>query len=154
MASAELAEQELAQSNLKEDQIQAKEERIIGYYPQAIKLGQRRAAVVRRVVELLFKHGRANDALVLLGSIPVESQLAGDVGHQAARFAVGNGDFQRRATSPERQSRPTPDDFQERFWLVRILMAGEHRAEAAKELRDAVDLSPSHLFDGSGWSFS
>ena len=46
LASAELAEQELAQSDLKEDELRAKEEIIINFYLQAIKLGQRRAAVV------------------------------------------------------------------------------------------------------------
>ena len=35
-----------------------------------------------------------------------------------------------------------PDDFQERLWLVRTLLAGEHEAEAEKELRDAVALAP------------
>jgi tetratricopeptide (TPR) repeat protein len=142
LASAELAEQELAQSNLKEDQIQAKEERIIGFYLQAIKLGQRHAAVVRRAVQLLFKHGRANNALELLSSIPVESQLAGDVGHQAARLAVENRDFQRAEQIARTTVAARPDDFQERIWLVQILLAGERRAEAAKELRDAVNLSP------------
>jgi tetratricopeptide (TPR) repeat protein len=139
LASAELAEQELAQGNFKEDQIQKREERIIGFYLQAINLGQRHAAVVRRVVQLLFKHGRGSNALELLSSIPVESQLAG----QAARFAVENRDFQRAEQIARRAVADKPDDFQERIWLARILLAGEHRAEAAKELRDAVDLSPS-----------
>ena len=76
LASAELAEQELDQGNLKEDEKRAKEESIIGFYLQAIKLGQRSPYVVRRTVELLFKNGRGNEALVLLSSIPVESQLA------------------------------------------------------------------------------
>jgi predicted Zn-dependent protease len=139
LASAELAEQELAQGNFKEDQIKTREERIIGFYLQAINLGQRHAAVVRRVVQLLFKHGRGSNALELLSRIPVESQLAG----QAARFAVENRDFQRAEQIARRAVAAKPDDFQERIWLARILLAGEHRAEAAKELRDAVDLSPS-----------
>ena len=123
LASAELAEQELAQGNLKEDQIQAKEERIIGFYLQAIKLGQRHAAVVRRVVQLLFKHGRGNNALELLSSIPVESQLADG---QAARFAVENRDFQHAEQIARTAVAAKPDDFQERIWLVQILLAGEH----------------------------
>jgi cellulose synthase operon protein C len=139
LASAELAEQELAQGDLKEDQIQAKEERIIGFYLQAINLGQRHAAVVRRVVQLLFKYGRGSNALELLGRIPVESQLAS----QAARFALENRDFQHAEQIARKAVAAKPDDFQERIWLARILLAGEHRTEAAKELREAVDLLPS-----------
>jgi tetratricopeptide (TPR) repeat protein len=139
LASAELAEQELAQSNLTEDQIQGIEERIIGFLLQAINLGQRHAAVVRPAVQLLFKHGRASNALELLSSIPLESQL----GHQAAWIAVENRDFQHAEQIARTAVAAKPDDFQERLWLVRILLASERLAEAAKELREAVDLSPS-----------
>ena len=143
MASAELAEQELDQGDLKGDELRAKEESIIGFYLQAIKLGQRRAAVVRRTVQLLFKNGRGNNALELLSNIPVESQLAGDVGRQAARFAVENRDFQHAEQIARKAVQAKPDDFQERIWLVQVLLASDRQAEAAKELRDAVALSPS-----------
>ena len=108
LASAELAEQELAQGNLKEDQIQAKEESIIGFYLQAINLGQRHAAVVRRVVQLLFKNGRGSNALELLSSIPVESQLAVilDVKQLGLPLKIETSSTQSK--SPERQSRPNP----------------------------------------------
>jgi cellulose synthase operon protein C len=139
LASAELAEQELAQSNLTKDQIQAIEERIIGFLLQAINLGQRHAAVVRPAVQLLFKHGRANNALELLSSIPLESQL----GHQAAWIAIENRDFQHAEQIARTAVAAKPDDFQERLWLVQILLASERLAEAAKELREAVGLSPS-----------
>ena len=139
LASAELAEQELAQSDLTEDQIRAIEERIIGFLLQAINLGQRQPAVVRLAVQLLFKHGRANNALELLSSIPLEPQL----GRQAARFAVENRDFQHAEQIARTAVAAKPDDFQERLWLAQILLAGERPAEAAKELREAVDLSPN-----------
>ena len=77
LASAELAEQEIAQDDLKGEELRAKEERIIGFYRQAIKLGQRGAAVVRRTVQLLFKNGQSDSAIELLSSIPMDSQLAG-----------------------------------------------------------------------------
>jgi cellulose synthase operon protein C len=152
LASAKLAQQELklaqqelelAQGSFTEDQIQAKEERMLGFLLQAINLGQRHAAVVRPAVQLLFKHGRVNDALELLSRIPVESQLAGDIGHQAVRLALEKRDFQRAEQIARTTVAAKPDDFQERIWLVNILLAGERRAEAAKELRDAVDRSPS-----------
>ena len=83
IALAQLDEQELNQGGLKDDEKQAKEESIIGFYLQAIKLGHRPSAVLRRAVLLLIKKGRGREALELLNSIPVESQLASDLGRQA-----------------------------------------------------------------------
>ena len=142
LASAELAEQELAQSDLKGDELRAKEESIINFYLQAIKLGQRRAAVVRRTVQLLFKTEQGDRALELLSKIPMESQLAGEE-RQAARFAVENRDFQHALQIARKAVQANPGDFRERIWLVQILLASEQQAEAAKELRDAVNLVPS-----------
>jgi tetratricopeptide (TPR) repeat protein len=142
LASAELAEQELAQNDLKGDELRAKEEGIINFYLQAIKLGQRRAAVVRRTVQLLFKNGQGDRALELLSNIPMESQLASEE-RQAAWFAVENRDFQHALQIARKAVQANPGDFQERIWLVQILLASEQQAEAAKELRDAVNLSPS-----------
>jgi tetratricopeptide (TPR) repeat protein len=142
LASAELAEQELAQSDVKDDELRAKEESIINFYLQAIKLGQRRAAVVRRTVQLLFKTQQGDRALELLSNIPMESQLAGEE-RQAVRFAVENRDFPHALQIARRAVQANPGDFNERIWLVQILLAGERQNEAAKELRDAVNLAPS-----------
>ena len=141
LASAELAEQELAQSDLKGDELRAKEEGVINYYLQAIKLGQRRAAVVRRTVQLLFETKQGDRALELLSNIPMESQLAGE-GRQAARFAVENRDFEHALQITRKAVEANPGDFKERIWLVQILLASERQDEAEKELREAVNLAP------------
>ena len=144
LAAAQLAEEELAQGNLNEAEIKAKEDRIIGFYRQAINLGQRRLAIVRRVVQLLFKNGHGNDALELLGSIPVESRLAGDVGRQAAQFALENKDYQRAEQIARRAVEANPSDFQARVWLAHIIrQTSERQTEAVTVLRDAIALSPS-----------
>ena len=139
LASAELAEQELAQDDLKGDELREKIETITGFYRQAIKLGQRRAAVVRRTVQLLFKINQSDVAVELLNSIPMESELAGEE-RQAARFAVENREFQLAEQLARKAVQANPDDFQERIWLVQILLASDRRLEAEKEFRDAVAL--------------
>ena len=131
LASAELAEQELAQDDLKGDQLREKEETIIGFYRQAIKLGQRRAAVVRRTVQLLFKNGQGDVVLELLSSIPIESELAGEE-RQAARFAVESRDFLHAEQIARKAVQTNPDDFQERIWLVQILLASDARPRRKK----------------------
>ena len=96
LALAELEEQEIVQGGLTEDERRVKEGNVASYYLQAVRLGQRRPALVRRTVELLFRNKRGPEAMELLNSIPVASQLAGDVGRQAAQFAVDHRDFSRR----------------------------------------------------------
>ncbi len=149
LASAELAEQELALNDLKGDELRAKEESIINFYIQAIKLGQRRAAVVRRTVQLLFKNKQGDRALELLSNIPMESQLASEE-RQAARFAIENRDFPHALQIARKAVQANPGDFQERIWLVTILLTSDQQAEAAKELREAVNLAPS---DPDRWVF-
>jgi cellulose synthase operon protein C len=148
LASAELAEHELAQGNLKGNEIQKKEESIIGFYEQAINLGEHRAFVVRRVVDLLFKIGRGSRALELLSRVPVDSQISGDMGHMAAQVAIAYRDFQHAEQLARSAIAANPGDFQERLLLVRILLANERQADAEKELREATVLAPS---DSNRW---
>jgi tetratricopeptide (TPR) repeat protein len=148
LASAELAEHELAQGNLKGNEIQKKEESIIGFYEQAINLGEHRAFVVRRVVELLFNIGRGSRAIELLNRIPVDSQSSAGIGHMAAQVAVDNRDFQHAEQLARSAIAANPGDFQERLLLVRILLANERQADAEKELREATVLAPS---DSNRW---
>jgi tetratricopeptide (TPR) repeat protein len=141
IALAQLEEQELDQEGLKDEEKQAKEENIIGFYLQAIKLGHRPSAVLRRAVLLLIKNNRGREALELLNSIPVESQLAGDLGRQAARFAVENRDFQGAEQIARKAVEARPGEFSERLWLVWILLASGRQGDAEAELRQAVDLA-------------
>ena len=124
LALAGLEEQELAEAGVPEDERHTKEEKIANYYLQAVRLGQRQPAVVRRAVQLLFKNKRGPEALELLNSIPVASQLAGDVGRQAAQVAIENRDFQRAEEIARKAVAAKPDDFQEWVWLARV-SAGE-----------------------------
>ena len=148
LASAELAEQELLEGNLKANEIRAKEESIIGFYEQAINLGERRAPVIRQLMKLLFKNGRGSRAVELLSAVPVESQFSGDIGHMAEQYAVDNRDFQHAEQLARTAIAANPGDFQERLQLVHILLASEHQADAEKELREATVLSPS---DSNRW---
>jgi cellulose synthase operon protein C len=96
-----------------------------------------------RVVELLFKNGRGSEALELLNSIPVESQLASDLGRQAEQFAIDKKDFQLAEQIARKDVDANPGDFQKRFRLVQILVNSGRQPEAETALREAVDLSKS-----------
>ena len=143
LAQAELAEQELARLQPADAERRRLQETIVNYYLRAIDLGQKRSVVVRRAVELLFGLGRGDDALMLFKRIPVESQLAGDLGRTATRIALENRDFQRAEEIARRSVAANPGNFQERIWLVQVLVASGRQPEAESELRQAVDLAKS-----------
>ena len=141
MALAQLEQQELRQGSLPDREIQAKEESIIRLYRRAVDLGERSPAVMREMVKLLFKNKQGSEAINLLHSMPVESQLAGDLEHQAIALAVESKDFQRAEEIARTAVAAKPGDFQERLLLARILLAGEHPSEAETVIREAIDLS-------------
>ena len=77
---------------------------------------------MRETVRLLFKHKRGSEALELVNSIPVDSQFAGDLGRQAISYAVGNRDLEHAEELARKAVAARPADFQERIWLVQILL--------------------------------
>ena len=144
LALAQLEQQELLyQDKLTDDEIQAKEESIIHSYRRAIELGERSSAIVRDTVRLLFKNKRGSEALDLLNSVPLESQLTGDLGRQVSRFAVDSRDFLRAEDIARKMVATNSGDFQERIWLVQILLSSGRVADAETEIRQAVELSKS-----------
>jgi tetratricopeptide (TPR) repeat protein len=146
LAEAELQEQELAQGGLDENQKRQRQESLINSYLRAIELGQRGTALVRRVVQLLLAVGRGNE---VLERIPMAPQLAGDLGQMAMRFALENRDYEQAEEIARRAVAAKPNDFQERLWLVQVLLAAGNLDGAETEIRKAIDLSKS---DPDRWS--
>jgi tetratricopeptide (TPR) repeat protein len=140
-ALAGLDEQELDQAGLDEKQKREKLESVVNSYIEAINLGQRDSVTVRHVVELLFSQGKANEALALFNRIPVESQLAGDLGRKVAQVAIDHRDFQRAEAIARKTVAANPASFKDRFWLVQILQARGLQAAAEQELRNGVELA-------------
>ena len=143
VALAQLEQQELRKGGLTDGEIDEKEEGIIRSYRRAIDLGLRNSALVRETVRLLFKHKRGSEALDLVNTIPVESQLAGDLGRQAMSYAVGNRDFEHAEQLARKAVAAKPADFQERLGLVQILLGSGRQADAEAVIREAVNLSKS-----------
>jgi tetratricopeptide (TPR) repeat protein len=128
--------------------VQAKAESIISSYGQAIKLGQRGSAIVRRMMELLEQNDRAAEALDLLNTVPMER--AADLRGRLELNALGHGDLARAEEIARKAIEANPRDFLERIRLAEILMAGagrnpddaeRRRDDAETELRKAVDIA-------------
>jgi tetratricopeptide (TPR) repeat protein len=145
LAFAQMEQQEeyQDQNRLTDAEIRTKEENIISFYLRAIDLGQRSSAIVRETVKLLFKNKRGSEALDLLNKIPVESQLSADLGRQASKFAVESRDFERAKEIARKMVAANPGDFQERIWLVQVLLSTGRPGEAETELLRAIDAEKS-----------
>jgi cellulose synthase operon protein C len=158
-ALARLDEQELEDRKQDLDQKQKGEklETIVNSYIEAINLGQRDSTIVRHVVDILFAQGRAKEALALFNRIPVESQLAGDLGRKVLQVAIDHRDFQQAEAIARKTVAANPGSFQDRFRLVQILQARGLQEAAEKELTDAVNLSkddPDRWIFKVGWYIS
>ncbi len=137
LAAAKMEEQELAQGGLDEAQAREKQESLVTSYLRAIDLGVRDSAVLRRTVYLLFVTSRGNEALQLMHRIPAISQFI-DLGRLASRYAVENRDFRQAEEIARNAVKARPDDFQERIWLVKVLMDSGKLREAEAEIRTAL----------------
>jgi tetratricopeptide (TPR) repeat protein/Flp pilus assembly protein TadD len=138
LAAAKIEEQELVQGGLDEDRKREKQESLITSYLRAIDLGARDSAVLRRTVYLLFATGQGSEALQLMNRIPSVAQFI-DLGRLASRYAVENRDFRQAEEIARNAAKARPNDFQERIWLVKVLMDSGNLLEAESELHKAID---------------
>jgi tetratricopeptide (TPR) repeat protein len=139
LAMARLDEQELEQAGPDEARKREKLESSINSYRRAIELGLRDPVVVRHVVQLLFRAGRGSEALEVYSQVPASGQLVGDLGRMASQIALANRDYHQAEEIARKAVVASPDDFQARVWLVRLLLEGRRNDEAKAELRAAVD---------------
>ena len=145
LAQAALEEQELPQAGLDEAQKRDKQEALITLYLSAIELGSRNPVVVRRTIELLFTTGRSNEALQLFSRMPAATQLGGELVQMVAQVASSQNyqqaeEIMRKAEEIARRAvAAKPGNFQERIWLVNILMVSKRTDEAEAELRRGIE---------------
>jgi tetratricopeptide (TPR) repeat protein len=119
----------------------------IDKYQQALALGERRPAIVRRAVQLLFEQRRFDEANLAvrklldqqntllsagLGKLATETLLAG--------ADPANRDSERALELALKSVAPDSKVYQDHLWLGRILWALDKQAEAEKALRHAVEL--------------
>lgn len=119
-------------------------------YQQALKLGERRPAIVRKTVKLLFEQGRydeGNQAVrklidqenVLvsagLGKLAAEAMLANR--DPASRDSARALEFTLKSVAPNSKS------YQDHLWLGQMLSALSQPVAAEKALRHASELAPT-----------
>ena len=146
LALAQLDEQELAQPDLDDATRKRKVDEAANHYLRAIELGQRSLAIIRRATDLLYKAGRPSEVTQLWNQLPTATFWEATCSSRLLPRRYATVITSAHSTWPERQKRPTLDDFRERLWLVQVLLASQRpdrQAEAEAELRSAVNADRS-----------
>jgi cellulose synthase operon protein C len=126
-------------------------------YRDAIDLGERDPAAVRRMVQLLFQKQQFAEADRLLKELDDQkTPLSSDLNRASAEAALQSGDVDRALDMARKSAAAQSKEFQDHVWLGQMLgmasrrartegqekKADELAAEAEKALRHAVELDP------------
>lgn len=149
LATAKLDEEELKLATDESDRKQ-RQSRLADLYRQAVDMGQRNLAVVRRGTEMLMASGRTAEVNQLWNKVP---SLSGDGELSGLERTVLDNvlrgkDYQNALEIVRQRVEARPDDFAERILLVQLLLAEKRPEEAEAELNKAVALDRS---DANRW---
>jgi tetratricopeptide (TPR) repeat protein len=111
-------------------------------YRAAMRLGERRPAIVRRVVQLLYERRRYDEADTEITKLIEQAPLTGDLGKLAAETALNKPDTQKALERAKVAVDSNSRDFQDHLWLGNIYAALRHRKEADQAYGEAIRLAP------------
>jgi tetratricopeptide (TPR) repeat protein len=129
------------------DDLEGRTESAIANFQRAVHLGDRRAGVIRRVVELLLesKPPRYFEADKAIRKVIDQEQtlLAAGLGKLAAQSLLFSKEMD-RALRLARESVPSnSENYKDHLWLSQIFWAVAKKAEAKSEIAQACKLGPA-----------
>jgi tetratricopeptide (TPR) repeat protein len=132
------------------DELEGRIPAAIEKYQQAVALGERRPAIIRRMVQLLFEQRRFDEANAAVSKLLDQENtlLLAGLGKLAAQSLLSkadptSGDSERAVDLALKSVSPDSKSYQDHLWLGRILWATGKPTEqkkAEKELRRACEL--------------
>jgi len=139
LATAKLDEEELKLATDENDKKQ-RQSRLADLYRQAVDMGQRNLAVVRRATEMLMASGRTAEVSQLWNKIP---SLSGDgdlsgLERTVLDNVIRGKDYRNALEIVRQRVEARPNDFAERILLVQLLLAEKRPEEAEVELNKGV----------------
>jgi cellulose synthase operon protein C len=149
LATAKLEEEELKLATDESDKKQ-RQSRLADLYRQAVDMGQRNLAVVRRGTEMLVASGRTAEVTQLWNKIPSlsgDGELSG-LERTVLNSVINDKDYKNALEIVRQRVAARPGDFAERILLVQLLLAEKRPEEAEAELNKAVALDRS---DADRW---
>jgi tetratricopeptide (TPR) repeat protein len=111
-------------------------------YQEAIRLGEQRLATYERIIALLIRLDRLEEARqyisFLRNSVTASRLLTGMEVNLTAR----QGEVEKALQLAEEAAKKHPDDAMVQLWLGQMFLANGQNAEAEKTLREALRLAP------------
>lgn len=124
------------------DDLAGRSDDAIKKYEQALNLGESSIGMIRRLVELLYKAGRYNEASQALSRLPAELQFSDEFGKLTAelQMKVGQADLASKQASNIIDEDST--EFRDHLWQGQLFARAGRRDEAEASYRRAVDHGP------------
>src|SRR5262249_23202087 len=114
-------------------------------YLRAVELGERRVAVLRRAVDLLYEGKRYGEADQLIRQLQPAGPLSPALQKLAAEISLYNRDPQRALELAEGAVAANSRNWEDQIWRAQVLLAFPDdpvkKDEARKALRRAVELA-------------
>lgn len=132
------------------DELEGQVSAAIEKYQQALALGERRPAIVRKLVSLLFGQGRADEAIQAVHKLRDQGNtlLQAGLGKLAAMDLISNPDPsnpdpQRALLMAEQSVGADSKSYQDHLWLGKVRWAAGKPEQAEKSLKRACELGAS-----------
>jgi tetratricopeptide (TPR) repeat protein len=110
-------------------------------YLRAVELGERRVAVLRRAVQLLYAERRYGEADQLIRRLQPAGPLSPELQKLAAEISLRNADPKRALELAGGAVAADSRDCDDQIWLAQVLLAAGKQDEAHAALRRAVALA-------------
>jgi tetratricopeptide (TPR) repeat protein len=126
------------------DDLNHRPEKAIDDFQEAIRLGDRRPVIIRKLVDLLFARGRMDDVEKAIRKLLDQEQalVSAGLGKLATESLLRVNDVE-RALKIANDSVDSKD-FKDHLWLGRVLYAVGKFKQAEEELTEACRLAPNH----------
>jgi tetratricopeptide (TPR) repeat protein len=112
----------------------------IGYFQQALELGEGNPAVAKRLVELLVASGRYIEADKVIRELPERAVRSLGLQQLAAETSVRTNDIGRAMDLAREAVAADSQDYRRHLWLGSLLWAVNRPAEAEESFRKALAL--------------
>ncbi len=127
------------------DEVEGNINAAIDKYQQALTLGEKRPAILRKTVQLLFEQNRPDEANQLVGKLLEDEKtlLSAGLGKLAAEKLISNPelsirDSERALDYAKMSVSKDSKDYREHLWLGRFLWASASKQKEQKEAKDSL----------------
>jgi tetratricopeptide (TPR) repeat protein len=119
-------------------ELEGNTEEAITRYQAAVRQGERRPEIIRRVVQLLYERQRYVEADELIRKLPEQAPVSGELMKLAAEMSLRSQNTERALEMAQQAVPADSRSWQDQLWLGHILAALGRLPEAEKCLRQAT----------------